>query len=75
MSLLPSCREVTEGYARGDFEDAGFFNRLLVRAHVWHCDMCTRYLAQLRMLGEVFRNAVAPEPAVEALKSRLKQSL
>ena len=66
---------MTEGYARGDFEDAGALRRLLVRAHVWHCDLCTKYLAQLRLLRESLSRLAAPAPAVDALKTHLKQSL
>lgn len=71
--ILPSCREVALGLARGDFDEAPRWRRALVRAHLWHCVLCSRFARQLGLIRRALAEAWAavPPAELEAVRRRL----
>lgn len=73
-----SCRDFAQRYA-SDFIDRqlGWRERARVRFHLFLCDNCRRFAAQLRVVRALLRRKSAPavardaEPALQSLADRL----
>jgi hypothetical protein len=63
--MMPTCREVTRLLASDQLEGTALAKRILTRLHLRMCSDCARYAKELKVLGEVVR---------EALRSPLDQS-
>ena len=71
MRLLPTCREVSESFARGELEGGGALGRLRRNAHLMICAHCRKFARQLALIAAALRERVfaAPDEArVDALK-------
>jgi anti-sigma factor RsiW len=62
---LPGCREITALISRAMEDDLSRRERLVLRAHLYTCLACRRYLSQLRFLREVFARREAPPAGAE----------
>jgi len=49
--ILTNCREMAARGTRGEFDDASWFTRLLVRAHLLMCRHCRRFKAQMELIS------------------------
>ncbi len=76
--ILFNCRELAKRSTRGEFDDAGWFTRLMIRMHMGMCKGCERYGAQLKAIAESVRgkakSSVSPERA-DALKKKVMRRL
>ncbi len=50
-----SCRELTHLIASDGLADAPWTTRLGARLHLFMCDVCSAYVAQLRAIGQAAR--------------------
>lgn len=73
--MTPTCVELAERLARGEYERAPFWVRLAVRLHLVHCGLCDKYARQLGLLGEAFRRRGAEPSEADALRRRLLDRL
>ncbi len=74
MSLLPSCRDVSR--LLSESRDTGRTLGWHVRLHLSLCDVCTRVLAQLSVMGAMVKKSPAAGPALSAAaKERLRRAL
>lgn len=74
MSLLPNCREMSRllSEARDSGRRLGAHERL----HLWVCEHCRRFLAQLGFLGAAAARAPETGPSLsDAAKERLRRAL
>jgi len=79
MSLMPSCKDVTEHAS--DYLDSNmpFMKRMKYRLHLFICDSCSRYLSQLKLtiatLGKI--EEAIPQPVddnhVQEIVDKLKK--
>ena len=51
-----SCKEVTRAVASEDVAEASWWRRVQVQLHLYMCQHCRRYAAQLRVIGKVASN-------------------
>ncbi|OGR88415.1 MAG: hypothetical protein A3J74_05620 [Elusimicrobia bacterium RIFCSPHIGHO2_02_FULL_57_9] len=71
---MPSCREVTQKLAEGEFETLPWHHRMLVRMHLAMCEHCGRFARQLGLISQALRNIWTGKPApgtLDAVKRRL----
>ena len=54
-SFIPSCREVSSRLAFGEFKEASWKTKTLVRVHLFMCRDCRRFLRQMRIISEGLR--------------------
>lgn len=75
--INPTCAELAARLSRGEYEAAPWWVRLGVRVHLLHCDLCTKYARQLRLLGEGFGRSLRAQaaPDVDALRRSLRERL
>lgn len=74
MSLLPGCRDVSR--ILSESRDTGRPLGWHVRIHLSICDVCTRVLAQLSVLGAMVKKSPGSGPALSAeAKDRLRRAL
>lgn len=76
--LMPPCREVTDGLAAGELENAPWHKRLLIRMHLSMCAHCGRFARQLRLIGDALRERWSRQPPrerLEAIKRRVMARL
>lgn len=83
--LLPSCKDITALVSRSLEDDLSWREKLVMKAHLYTCIACQRYLAQLKFMSEVIgkqeesrvNGEYPPRLSAEAserLKSALKSS-
>lgn len=60
-----SCKEVTRAVASEDVAKASWWRRVQVQLHLYMCQHCRRYAAQLRVIGKVARNLWGTRPVDE----------
>ncbi len=76
--ILFNCRELARRSTRGEFDDAGWLTRFLIRMHLGMCKGCRRYGAQLKAIADAVRekarSSVSPEKA-DALKKKVMRRL
>jgi predicted anti-sigma-YlaC factor YlaD len=65
-----SCKEITELATDYLDKDLPWRKRLQVRAHLWMCAHCRRYMEQMRMVVELMRRLPA-EPLPPQLLDKL----
>ena len=77
LSLIdPSCKELAERLARGEYERAPFWVRLGVSLHLRRCELCDKYARQLGLVAEAFRRSAAERAVgLDALAERLNKRL
>lgn len=74
MSLLPNCREMSR--VMSDARDTGKPLGFGARLHLLICDVCSRLLRQLAVLGDSVRATPASGPALSnEAKERLRRAL
>lgn len=76
--ILPTCKEAARAAAEGALEEGPSLKRLLLRAHLWHCEVCSSFLRQIQAVGRAFRErfgASLPPPARLELESRILKKL
>ena len=71
---LPTCHEVSSLYATGEVDDWPWYRRPPIWLHLAICDLCRRYIQQLRLLGSAFR-ALYRTPADPARVADLRQRI
>ncbi len=64
MPGMYSCREVHELVSMDTFDELGFMARLRFKMHVMMCVHCSRYVKQIKALGDYARRVLgaAPDP-------------
>lgn len=70
--MLPTCKEVSTAFARGEYDAASFVTKLRVRLHLAICWHCRRFRSQIRLVEQALRVAVFAAPgegAVTALQA------
>jgi len=79
MSLMPTCKDVTEHASDYLDQNLPFMKRVAFRMHLFFCDNCSRYLAQLKLtiatLGKIEEAIPQPveERRVQDIVEKLKQ--
>lgn len=76
--FMPTCHEVALMVARGDFKEAPWHKRFLMRFHLSMCKVCGPFARQFELLSKAFRAkwGKPPDPgAVSDLKKKLKDKL
>lgn len=76
LSLMnPTCAELAQRLARGEYERAPFWARLAARLHLRRCELCDKYARQLGLVAEAFRRAAAERGAgeLEGVQERLRE--
>jgi hypothetical protein len=79
MSLMPSCREVTEKASEYVDKELSFWQRMGFAVHLFICVHCRRYVKQLRLtigaLGKLQQENDSPrnEEEVNNIVQQLKQ--
>lgn len=75
--IVPSCKDVAQSLARGDYYEGSWLRRLRLKLHVFVCYVCRRYKAQLEFVNRGMREAAKPPTSAqaEALKARLRDRL
>ena len=62
--ILTNCKDMADRGTRGEFDDASWFTRLLVRAHLLMCRHCRRFKAQMELISAEARkradNSIEP---------------
>lgn len=74
--MNPTCVELAEHLARGEYERAPWWIRLGVRWHLFRCDLCAKYARQLGLVAEAFRRSVRERGAsadLDGLRKRLRE--
>ena len=82
---LPDCKDITALISRSMEKDLSFWERTVLKTHLYTCIDCRRYLSQIEFLSEVFekqeekreQGEFAPRlsaDAAERLKNALKSS-
>lgn len=61
MRLL-TCKQVSMGFARGDYDDAPALALLRVRFHLMICWHCRRFKRQLDLIALAMRTRIFPVP-------------
>jgi predicted anti-sigma-YlaC factor YlaD len=74
MIFMPSCKEMAERATRGEFENASWFTKIMVKLHMGMCENCRLFGKQMSQIAEAVKEkadrSVDPE-RVSALKKRL----
>jgi len=73
--MLPSCEEVCRRIASDELAEAGLWERLMTRFHLWRCGDCSRYSEQLRTIGESVHQRAHEEGSASADLDRLEQNI
>ena len=63
-----SCREVHEHASMGTYDDLGMMARIKFAMHLMMCVHCSRYVRQLKALGEYARRVLGGEPDPERVE-------
>lgn len=65
--MLPTCKEVSSAFARGEYASASFATKLRMRLHLAICWHCRRFRRQIGLIEQALRQVVfvAPGPAAE----------
>jgi hypothetical protein len=79
MSIMPSCKDVTEHASEYLDHNMPLMKRVAFRMHLFICDNCARYLSQLKLtiatLGKI--EEAVPQPIddqkVQAIVENLKK--
>lgn len=79
MSLMPSCKDITEHSSDYLDRNMSLMQRMAFRAHLFMCVNCQRYVSQLKLtistLGKM--DKAEPQPVddqqVQAIIKKLKQ--
>lgn len=72
--FMPSCREVTQKLAEGEFENLPWHKCLLIRMHLSMCAHCSRFASQLGLINQALRNMWRGKPDIgtlDAVKRRI----
>ena len=75
---LPSCRDVSVLYSRGELDRCSWIQRLLLRGHLVFCKLCRRYIRQLKVVDQSARlrwGKPADETKAKALAKRIQEKL
>ncbi len=64
--ILPSCKEVSGAFARGEYASASPVTKLRVRLHLALCWHCRKFRAQLALIEQALRTVVFPAPGPAA---------
>ena len=76
--MMLSCKEMAEKATRGEFDDAGWLTRLLIRMHIGMCEHCRRFSAQMKFISRAAKERAAQSvdaAHLDAFKRRLKDRL
>jgi len=73
--MLPNCQEVCRKIASDELAEAGLWERLITRFHLWRCGDCSRYSEQLRTIGESVHQRAHEEGSTSTDLERLEQSI
>ncbi len=76
--ILLNCRELARRSTSGEFDDAGWFTRLMIRMHMGMCNGCRRYGAQLKAIADAVRKSAlssVPPEKTDALKKKVIRRL
>lgn len=73
--MIIPCRWVSEKVARGDFDEASWLARALVRFHLALCGHCAAFARQLRVIGEALRSLYGPSPELAGRSAALELRL
>ena len=76
-TMIPSCKDFALSVSTGEYDNAPWPRRLMLKLHYAACYICRRYAAQIRFLGEAARKGrsrVDPAQAAQ-LKARLAKRL
>jgi hypothetical protein len=79
MTML-SCKQVARLLSTDELHRASFSTRWGVRMHLWMCRHCSRFAAQIRLLGSAARAKYGPESGkpdteAESLEDRITRKL
>lgn len=72
--FMPSCREVTQKLAKGEFKSLPWHKRLLMRMHLSMCAHCGRFARQLGLISQALCNMWKGKPypgTLDAAKRRI----
>jgi predicted anti-sigma-YlaC factor YlaD len=76
--IMYSCKEMAEKSLHGDFDNAGWWTRMLVNMHMAMCKHCQRFSAQMKFIARAVKEkaekSVTPSE-LAAFKRRLKDRL
>ncbi len=73
--MMPNCQEVCRKIASDELAEAGLWERLMTRFHLWRCGDCSRYSEQLRTIGESVHQRAHEEGPTSTALDRLEQSI
>ena len=72
MTFLPDCRDMSRLIS--DSRDSGRFLGIKAHLHLWICDTCRRFRAQLKTIGRAVSRAPQAGPALSAeARQRLRK--
>ena len=60
--ILPTCKEVSTSFARGDYDHAGPIERIRIHLHLYICWHCRRFRRQLQWVEEALRTRIFSAP-------------
>ena len=66
--MLPTCKEVSTAFARGEYSGVSLGTKLRVQLHLALCWHCRRFRLQLALIDQTLRTLVFPasSPAADA---------
>lgn len=72
--ILPTCKEVSTAFARGEFSTYSPLRRARMRLHLLVCWHCRRFRRQMELIEKALKTVVFPLPD-PARMDALKQAI
>ena len=70
-----TCQEVSRAIASDELATASWRQRLTIRFHLFMCQACRLYAAQIRSLGGAVRSVVSEQASDSDSRERLRESI
>ena len=64
--MLPTCKEVSTAFARGEYAEASLGTKLRIQLHLVICWHCRRFRKQLTLIEQALRTVIFPAAGAAA---------
>ena len=72
---MQNCKEICRKIASDEYAEATGWERLVLRFHLWRCENCRCYEAQLRAIGASMAKLLHEDPPAATTLERIEREI